>query len=222
MINAPASKLHHFSVWAVALCLAAIAALAVVWLMQHLTNKEAALASKDYEYDVVDFVRLKKESEAQTKKRERPEKPKPLEKPVQKNLEVTQLDSPAPPDFEFDMPDMALPSGLGDGPQISPPAFGLAKKTKLEPNRNVMPISRVNPRYPRSAQKRGIEGHVVLQFTITQTGTVTNIKVVDSVPPQVFDAAAKRALARWKFKPKVVDNASVTQFAEVKINFALN
>ena len=221
MINAPASKLHHFSVWAIALCLATIAALAVVWLMQHLTNKEAALASKDYEYDVVDFVRLKKESEAQTKKRERPEKPKPLEKPVQKNLEVSQLDSPASPDFQFDMPDMALPSGLSDGPQISLPAFGMAK-TNTEPNRNVRPISRVNPRYPLSAQRRGIEGYVLLQFTITQTGAVTDIEVVDSTPPKVFDAAAKRALARWKFKPKMVDDTPVTQFAEVKINFALN
>ena len=220
MINAPASKVHHFSIWVIALCIATIAALAIVWLMQQLTNKETALASKDYEYNVVDFVRLKKDSEVETKERERPEKPKPLEKPVQKNLEVSQLDSPAPPDFQFDMPDMALPSALSDGPQISLPVFGLAK-TNMEPNRNVMPISRVNPRYPRSAQRRGIEGHVVLQFTITQTGTVTDIKVVDSIPPNVFDDAAKRALARWKFKPKVVNNKPVTQFAEVKINFAL-
>ena len=221
MINTPISKRHHFSIWAIALCVAMLAALAIVLLMQQLTNTETALASKDYEYNVVDFVRLQKDSEVQSKERERPEKPKPLEKPIQKNLEVSQLDSPAPPDFQFDMPDMALPSALGDGPQISLPAFGSAK-LNLEPNRNVMPVSRVNPRYPRSAQRRGIEGHVVLQFTITQTGTVTNIKVVDSVPPQVFDTAAERALARWKFKPKIVDNTAVTQFAEVKINFSLN
>jgi protein TonB len=35
--------------------------------------------------------------------------------------------------------------------------------------------------------------------------------VVDSEPPRVFDRAALRAVARWKYRPKVEDGAAVVR-----------
>lgn len=46
---------------------------------------------------------------------------------------------------------------------------------------------------------------------ISPAGTVTNVFVVDSEPPRVFDRAALRAVARWKYRPKVEDGAAVVR-----------
>lgn len=73
------------------------------------------------------------------------------------------------------------------------------------------PIVRINPRYPPAAQRDGIEGYVVLRFTIDETGGVTDVEIIDSNPRRVFDQEARRALLRWKYKPKVVDGKAVRQ-----------
>jgi protein TonB len=48
-----------------------------------------------------------------------------------------------------------------------------------------------------------IEGWALVQFAITATGAVRNPIVVDSEPPGIFDAAALKAVARWRYNPKV-------------------
>jgi protein TonB len=68
---------------------------------------------------------------------------------------------------------------------------------------DVTPLVRINPAYPIRAAQRGIEGWVQVQFTITGTGSVTDVIVVDSSPPNVFDEAAVDAISRWRYNPKV-------------------
>lgn len=60
---------------------------------------------------------------------------------------------------------------------------------------------RVPPEYPSRAQRRGLEGHVVVQFIIAPDGRVepSSIKVVEADPRGVFDRAARRAIADWQF-----------------------
>lgn len=70
-------------------------------------------------------------------------------------------------------------------------------------DRDVTPLVRVNPTYPLRAAARNIEGWVQVQFTITGTGAVTDVVVVDSSPPNVFDDAAVEAVSRWRYNPKV-------------------
>jgi periplasmic protein TonB len=70
-------------------------------------------------------------------------------------------------------------------------------------DRDVIPLVRVSPTYPPRALAREIEGWVQVQFTITGTGTVKDVIVVESSPPNVFDAAAVEAVSRWRYNPKV-------------------
>lgn len=66
------------------------------------------------------------------------------------------------------------------------------------------PIVRMEPKYPLDAARNGIEGWVKLLFSIDSLGQVANIQVLDSEPSRVFDHEAKRALAKWKYKPQVI------------------
>ena len=85
-----------------------------------------------------------------------------------------------------------------------------------------LPIVKVAPVYPRRAQSRGIEGWVLLRFTVTETGSVINPEVIDADPPGVFDRAAEKAVLRFKYKPRVVDGkAQVVQGVEHLITFEL-
>jgi protein TonB len=65
-----------------------------------------------------------------------------------------------------------------------------------------VPLSRVPPGYPRRAQRRGIEGHVELEFLIRPDGSVdrASIRVLDARPRQVFEQAAEEAVGQWRFE----------------------
>lgn len=85
-----------------------------------------------------------------------------------------------------------------------------------------LPIVKVAPVYPRRAQSRGIEGWVLLSFTVTESGSVINPRVIDADPPGIFDQAAMKAVERFKYKPRVVNGqAQIVQGVEHLITFAL-
>jgi protein TonB len=73
---------------------------------------------------------------------------------------------------------------LGDGPLVS--------------------LVRPSPVYPARALQAGLEGWVVVQFDVMADGTVTNVSVVES-SDSIFDRSARRAAAKFRFKPHVVD-----------------
>ena len=81
-------------------------------------------------------------------------------------------------------------------------------------DRSVAPLVRVPPEYPRRALERGIEGWVHVRFTITAAGTVKDLVVVDSEPKGVFDEAATKAVARWRYNPKVENGVAVERVGE--------
>jgi len=75
----------------------------------------------------------------------------------------------------------------------------------LGTDRDVVPIVRVNPDYPQRAIHGNVEGWVKVQYTITATGAVKDAFVVDASPRAVFDDAALKAIARWRYNPRIED-----------------
>ncbi len=67
------------------------------------------------------------------------------------------------------------------------------------PPRNQLPLMRMNPQYPDDARAKGIEGHVVVEFSVTPEGTPDSFVVLESEPPGVFDRAALGALYHWRY-----------------------
>lgn len=60
------------------------------------------------------------------------------------------------------------------------------------------PLQQVAPVYPRAALARGLEGSVVVSFSIDAAGRPVDVEV-ESSDGRAFDAAALAALARWRF-----------------------
>jgi TonB family protein len=75
---------------------------------------------------------------------------------------------------------------------------------------DVVPLTRVAPQYPARALSRRLQGWVQMEFEITDTGTVTNARVVDS-SDAVFDEAALTALRQWRYAPKFTDGLPIAR-----------
>ena len=75
-------------------------------------------------------------------------------------------------------------------------------------------LSAPSPRYPIMAQRRKLEGQVVVQFTIQADGSVAAPRVVSADPPGIFDEAALVAASRWRFEAgsRSVPSSRVVQF----------
>jgi TonB family protein len=79
-------------------------------------------------------------------------------------------------------------------------------------------ISKVDPAYPAEALRDNVEGTVTLYAVIHTDGTVSGIKVLNSVDPRL-DEAAMRALSRWQFRPGTKAGDPVELEAVVQIPF---
>ena len=104
--------------------------------------------------------------------------------------------------------------GLSNQPRpdrstVSPPDPPADRPTPPSNDREYSLLERVPPIYPRSAERRDIEGYVVLQFTVTATGRARDIVVIEAVPRGVFNSASKAALEQWRFRPRTVDGKPV-------------
>ena len=73
---------------------------------------------------------------------------------------------------------------------------------------NFLPVRVEPPEYPSAAVSRGLEGAVVLEFTVTESGTVADIEVIESAAP-TLDAAAIKATLRYTFKPRIVGGVAI-------------
>jgi protein TonB len=86
---------------------------------------------------------------------------------------------------------------------------------------DMLPIVRVQAQYPRRASERGLEGYVVLTFTVNKLGRTENVTVLESTS-RVFEKSAIKAVLKYRYKPKVVDGDPVaTPGVTYKLTFTL-
>jgi periplasmic protein TonB len=155
----------------------------------------------------VEFTRMRQDSEVQKKQDEKvqPDKPPPVP-------EVPQLN-------------FAKGSVENNVAQLTPVVDAGSAMSKMKmtagSDRDIIPLVRINPDYPPRALSRGIQGWVIVQFTISATGTVKDPKVVDS-SNSIFNEAALKAIARWRYNPKVEEGVAVERVGvQTKLVFQL-
>jgi TonB family protein len=83
-------------------------------------------------------------------------------------------------------------------------------------------IHSVDPVYPPAALRDHVEGWVELSFTITESGSVSDIEVVDSAPRGVFESAASAALEQWRFRPRLANGQPVAHRSTVTLRFSVD
>lgn len=155
--------------------------------------------------------------EVVTRNRRIPKKPPPPKNPPPPpKMQISKVDQQVTNMPKLDLPDMNLPMTGGDGMFIG--NFGSVDRTE---EGDIIPIVVIRPMYPRDALMEGLEGWVDVEFTITETGTVKNPRVLKAMPPRIFNREALRAILKWKFKPRVVDGQAVERPAQQRIEFNL-
>lgn len=80
-------------------------------------------------------------------------------------------------------------------------------------------IARVSPSYPSLAASNHIEGDVVVEATIDQTGKVTSTKIISG--PTLLRGAAMNAVRQWKYSPATLDGKPVAMQYKVTVRFRL-
>jgi TonB family protein len=75
--------------------------------------------------------------------------------------------------------------------------------------------------YPSAALAKGVEGWVNVSYMVTAEGKVTGVKVLESSPAGVFEAAAMRAVSRVRYKPPLRGGKPVSVTTKLRIAFRL-
>ncbi len=80
-------------------------------------------------------------------------------------------------------------------------------------------IAKVQPTYPAEAQRKHVEGIVVLQALISTTGDVEQLSVISGDP--LLIPAALRAVWEWKYQPYLLNGVPVRMETRVEVPFDL-
>ncbi len=76
-----------------------------------------------------------------------------------------------------------------------------------------------DPRYPRKAEREGIEGVLVAKVVIGRDGRVTGISLLQNHP--AFERAVRAAISGWRFAPYRVEGSAVSVSTVFRFTFRL-
>jgi protein TonB len=105
------------------------------------------------------------------------------------------------------------------GPAVAPPApAGPIRMNARVKGPEIIPSTRVEPRYPEPARRVRLQGAVILEAVIDEHGNVTSVRVVKGMP-MGLEQAAIEAVSRWKFQPATLDGRPVAVYFNLTVNF---
>jgi len=175
--------------YAISIGLGASVTFGLLFLMQLLIAMGEGALTDATTYRVTDFVRVERNEVVETKQ-DKPEKPPEPETPPEMPT-PNQADS-----FDNSMAvSMSAPT-VEANLSVGGVGFGVSDGEYL-------PIVKVAPVYPARALSRGLEGYVIVEFTVTRQGTVRDVTVVES-SSSLFERAAMDAALKFKYKPRVI------------------
>ncbi len=109
--------------------------------------------------------------------------------------------------------------GIGTGPA---PIVKAAPPKKMNVSSGVMAgniLVKTQPQYPAIAKAARIQGTVVLQATISKTGTIEGLTVVSG--PPMLQQAALDAVRSWRYKPYLLNGEPVEVGTQINVVFSL-
>lgn len=177
-----------------AVLLGGIVTFGLLMLMRAVIANPNAAVEEGAAGHVVELVQVLEDQEVLVENR-LPEPPPPADEP--------------PPELPPPSADTDVSVGIGIGDVQVVHEVGLKGAGGFSRDGEYLPIIKVAPVYPRRALARGLEGYVLVQFVVTETGSVRDPVVIEAEPPSIFNRAAINAALKFKYKPKMVDGKPV-------------
>lgn len=181
------------------------------FIMQNLVAYDEITIAEEKQFRFIDVVEDIQEQPPQRMER-KVEKPPEVETPPPE-IETPQVDMAGPDSMSLNIGRANVGANLDmGGLDLGPSQDG-----------DYLPLVRVQPQYPRRAQERGVEGYVIVELTVNADGTVPpeSILILEAEPKGYFERAARKAAAKFKYKPKVM-NGKAMPVTGVKYRFTFD
>ncbi|MCP4573662.1 MAG: TonB family protein [bacterium] len=176
----------------------ALVTLGVLFTMHTLIATPQSKLDESGQRHFVDFVRVQREETVERKDRRR-DKPTAPENPPPEAVQP-RVDTVEDTRMEVSVPTAPMDVGV----EMSVANLGLVAS-----DGDYLPIVKIAPVYPPVAQSRGIEGHCLVEYTVTTAGTVKDVIVVESDPKGIFDRVSIQAALKFKYRPRVVNGEPI-------------
>jgi TonB family protein len=145
-----------------------------------------------------------------------------LERNIAMNAERARRGLPSMTTFSSESPTGPATTGALVGPYVTmrqetvPPAAGgpVRVGSGLRSPKKIHDVPAV---LPEGARRAGVHGMVVLELTVGADGTVTDARVLRSIP--MLDKAAVDAARQWRYEPTIVNNQAVPIIVTGVVNF---
>lgn len=194
-----------------------VSAFALFWMLHLMIVGHGKGFNKSENLPTIDFVRLKRDSELETRIRQKPVKPPPpKDPPPPPKMQIAKMDPTQQAPLPFKIPNLNLGVNLGGGPFIG--NFVAADAGAYS---DLIPLVALAPQYPRAAARDGIEGWVDVEITVGSDGNVKAARATNAKPRGVFESAAVSAALKSRFRPKMVDGKPQEQKGIRRYNFTL-
>ncbi|HGH6024738.1 TPA: TonB family protein [Vibrio mimicus] len=150
-------------------------------------------------------------------------KPKPQPQATKKTVPVEQTKQtpaakPAPEKVETNTQNEPKPQQTAVKPTTA--SKGISSQPILV-DKPAFVSAPVQPRYPRVAQKRGIEGTVMYEIWLDEQGNQIQQYLITSSGTEVLDKSALEAIKQWKFSPRILDGVPVAHRVHIPVRFKL-
>jgi protein TonB len=180
--------------YAFSIVIGACVTFGLLFVMQFMIATGQAAYTESQAYRIVDLVRVERNEVVETREAKPEKPPEPEQRPETPTPEYSK-------DFDSAMAVSVAAPAMDANLSAGKVGFGVSDGEYL-------PIVKVAPVYPARALARRLEGHVLLEFVVTQTGGVRDVKVIESTAP-LFERPAIEAALKFRYKPRVIDGEAV-------------
>lgn len=156
-----------------------------------------------------------------------PPTPQPVKQAVTSPTPETDANAEKPEQDEATLaPELREQVAVGSGQALALPEIPAMPDarwyTARQVDRRPELMTPTLPVYPEQARSRGIEGSVVVEVHIDETGRVHDIQILEANPPGVFDAAVLEAYGQARYRPALLDGRPVRYIGKYRVLFKLN
>ena len=109
--------------------------------------------------------------------------------------------------------------GGGKGPGLDP---GIGSNSSQRQRLSALPqvLWKIEPEYSEEGRKARYQGTVLLALEVDSEGHPRNIRVIQSLGLGL-DERAMEAVAKWRFKPGILNGRAVNSPVSVQVSFRL-